>query len=201
MSDEPIVLHDADGAWPMDFARERELIAPLFPIAPRLIEHMGSTAIPGLRAKPVIDIVVLMDALDDARPAIAGLEASGYSWWRDNPDTSKLYLVKGLPPAPRRTHHLHIYADADEVRRHLVFRDYLRTHADARDAYQRLKEELAERYRDDRAAYSTLKTGFVDEIVALAGGPARAGTDRHRDAHVQQAGNHSAAPIVATSGA
>lgn len=200
MSDEPIELHDPDGAWPLAFARERELIAPLFPTAPRLIAHIGSTSVPGLRAKPIIDIVVLMDRLDDARPAIAALEALGYSWWRDNPDTSKLFLVKGLPPAPRRSHHLHIHDNADEVQRHLVFRDHLRAHPEARAAYQQLKEDLAARYRDDREAYSTLKTGFVDEIVALAGGPARAAADRHHPTHREAARNQHAAPIVSGSG-
>ena len=67
---EAIELDAPDDAWPAAFAAEKALIAPLFAIAPRLIEHMGSTAVPGLGAKPVIDIIVLMDRLADARPAI-----------------------------------------------------------------------------------------------------------------------------------
>lgn len=179
MSAEPIVLDDPDPAWPDMFDRERARIAPLFPIQPRLIAHMGSTSIPGLRAKPIIDVIVQMERLEDARPAIPALEADGYSWWRDNPDTDKFYLVKGLPPAPHRTHHLHIYDNEDEVARHLMFRDHLRTHPEVRDAYQRLKEDLAAQYRDDREANSMLKTGFVDEIIAGLGGPQRRRTDRH----------------------
>ena len=81
--------------------------------------------------------------------------------------------MKGLPPAPRRTHHLHIYDDEDEVKRHLVFRDHLRSSPEARAAYLTLKEDLAARFRDDREAYSKSKTEFVDGLVLSLGGPRR----------------------------
>jgi GrpB-like predicted nucleotidyltransferase (UPF0157 family) len=134
---------------------------------------MGSTAVPGLPAKPVIDIIVLVDDLEQGRAAIPALEAVGYSFWADNPDKSKLFLAKGLPPAPRRTHNLHIYADADEVRRHLLFRDHLRSNTAARDAYLAVKQDLARRFRDDREAYTEGKTAFIDAIVAKLEGPSR----------------------------
>jgi GrpB-like predicted nucleotidyltransferase (UPF0157 family) len=170
---EAVELHAYDPNWPAAFERERRLIGPLFPRPPRLIEHMGSTSVPGLPAKPIIDIIVLVDDLEHGRAAISALEATGYSFWADNPDKTKLYLVKGLPPAPRRTHHLHIYDDEDEVQRHLVFRDHLRSSPEARAAYLALKEELAARFRDDREAYSRNKTEFVDELVLSLGGPGR----------------------------
>ena len=170
---EPIALFAPDADWPVAFERERNLILPLFPVPPRRIEHMGSTAIPGLPAKPIIDIIVLVDDLEAARPAIGPLEATGYSFWADNPDKTKFYLAKGLPPAPRRTHHLHIHDDEAEVERHLIFRDHLRANPSARDAYLALKEDLAARYRDDREAYSKGKTAFIDSLVASLGGPSR----------------------------
>ena len=170
---EPIELHAYDPGWPAAFAREKARIVPLFPVPPLLVEHMGSTAIPGLDAKPVIDIIVLAERLEQARAAIPPLEATGYSFWAENPDKTKFFLAKGLPPAPRRTYHLHIYGDADEVRRHLVFRDHLRASAEARAAYLRLKAELAGRFRDDRDAYSRHKSGFIDEVVRALGGPQR----------------------------
>ncbi|MDB5526904.1 MAG: hypothetical protein JWR51_7 [Devosia sp.] len=170
---EAIELHAADPGWPAAFEAERALILPCFITPPRLLEHMGSTAIPGLPAKPVIDIIALVDDLDTARAAILALEATGYSYWAANPDTTKLYLAKGLPPAPRRTHHLHIHDDADEVRRHLMFRDHLRANPQVRDAYFDLKRDLASRFRDDREAYSKLKTDFIDALVLSLGGPAR----------------------------
>jgi GrpB-like predicted nucleotidyltransferase (UPF0157 family) len=170
---EPVELHPPSPDWPAAFERERQLLEPLFPDPPMLIEHMGSTSIPGLPAKPIIDIIVLVERLKAAHQAVPALEAVGYSFWRDNPDKSKLYLVKGLPPAPHRTHHLHIYDNGDEVRRHLVFRDRLRADADARQRYLTLKQELAERHRIDREAYSDAKSAFIDAIVAASGGPPR----------------------------
>ena len=170
---EPIELHAYDPAWPAAFEAERDLIAPLFPSPPLLLEHMGSTSIPGLAAKSVIDIIALVRDLDDAHRAVPALEATGYRFWRDNPDKTKLYLVKGLPPAPRRTHHLHIYDHEPEVRRHLIFRDHLRANPDALAAYLALKRDLADRFRDDREAYSKQKTGFIDDLVLSLGGPPR----------------------------
>jgi GrpB-like predicted nucleotidyltransferase (UPF0157 family) len=170
---EAVELHAYDPDWPAAFERERRLIAPLFRRPPRRIEHMGSTSIPCLRSKPIIDIIVLVDDLGDARLAIPALEATGYSFWADNPDKTKLYLAKGLPPAPRRTHHLHIHDDEGEVRRHLIFRDHLRNDPAALDAYLALKAELASRFREDREAYSQHKSAFIDEMVLSLGGPPR----------------------------
>jgi GrpB-like predicted nucleotidyltransferase (UPF0157 family) len=170
---EQVELTDYDPAWPAQFEKERRLVAPILGENARLIEHMGSTSVPRLPAKPIIDIIALVDDLRLAIGKVPDLEATGYSYWADNPDKTKLFLVKGLAPAPRRTHHLHIYDDEGEVRRHLIFRDHLRARPDALDAYLALKSELAERYRDDREAYSRHKTEFVDRMVLSLGGPAR----------------------------
>lgn len=177
---EPIELHPYDPDWAAAFFRERDAIAPLFPVQPILVEHMGSTSIPGLSSKPIIDLIVLVAELGDGRAAIPALEGIGYSFWADNPDKSKLYLVKGLPPAPRRSHHLHIYDDEPEVRRHLIFRDHLRANPKAAAAYLQLKQDLAARYRDDREAYSSGKTAFIDDLVSSLGGPARHPASRLR---------------------
>jgi len=170
---EAVELHPYDPAWLVAFEAERQLIAPVFPVPPLLVEHIGSTSIPGLAAKPIIDIIALVEDLETARAAIPRLEATGYSFWAGNPDKTKLYLVKGLPPAPKRTHHLHIHDDEREVRRHLVFRDHLRTHPDAAAAYLALKLDLAQRFRDDREAYSKHKTRFIDDLVGPLGAPPR----------------------------
>ena len=162
---EPIEIHPSDPEWPAAFERERDLLAPILGINAIRIEHMGSTSIPGLPAKPIIDIIVLVDDLKLAHGAIPALEATGYSFWADNPDKTKLFLVKGLPPAPHRTHHLHIYEDEDEVERHLTFRDHLRTHPEALGAYLALKEALAVRFRNDREAYTDHKAEFINAIV------------------------------------
>ena len=165
---EPVELVDYDATWPELFKRERELVAPVLGANARRIEHMGSTSIPGLRAKPIVDVIVLVDDLVRARGVIPALEATGYSFWADNPDKTKLFLVKGLPPAPHRTHHLHVYDNADEVERHLIFRDRLRAHPELRDAYLALKTDLARRFRNDREAYTNHKVSFINEVVHSA---------------------------------
>ena len=164
-----IHLEPYDRRWPRKFAAEREFIAACFPTRPLAIEHIGSTAVPGLAAKPVIDIMVLVNDLADGHAAVPALEAGGYSYWRDNPDTARLFLVKGLPPsAPHRTHHLHIVAERARFDRHLIFRDALRADPSIRDAYQALKTDLAERHRSDRESYTDAKGSFVAGIVARA---------------------------------
>lgn len=161
-----IRLEPYDPNWPIEFAAERDFVASCFVDAPLAIEHIGSTAVAGLAAKPIIDILVLVDDLALGHLAVPSLEAGGYSYWRDNPDTRKLFLVKGLPPAPQRTHHLHIYADRAELDRHVAFREHLRSDPSARQAYEALKRQLAAQYRDDREAYTEGKSAFIETLVA-----------------------------------
>lgn len=171
--DAAIQLHAPDPEWSSAFIAERARIEPCFSVSPRLVEHMGSTAVPGLPAKSIIDIIVLVDHLEAGRAAIAGLEAIGFRYRADHADTTKIFLMKSDPVDGRRTHHLHIHDDADEVRRHLMFRDALRADDALRNAYRDLKVDLASRYRDDRMAYSRNKTAFIDNLVLSLGGPAR----------------------------
>lgn len=171
MEEVHLVAYDPD--WPQDYAREAELVVSCFPQPPLRIEHMGSTAIPGLAAKPVIDLIVLVADLADGLAAVPALEATGYSYWAANPDTTKMFLVKGLPPAPQRTHHLHIYADAKPFERHIMFRDALRANPVLLARYQAIKTDLAAKHRFDREAYTNAKSAFIDEAIAALDGPAR----------------------------
>jgi len=133
------------------------------------MEHFGSTAIPGLAAKPVIDILVAVRSIAEARErAVVPLTALGYAFWADNPKRDRLFFVKGLPPAPRRTHHVHMTEPHGEMWQRLRFRDHLRAHPEARDAYLALKLDLARRFPEDREAYTEGKQGFVDEIMRQA---------------------------------
>jgi GrpB-like predicted nucleotidyltransferase (UPF0157 family) len=129
------------------------------------IEHFGSTAIPGLAAKPTIDIPVLVEQLQREEVYATPLHALGYlpqAFPGAAPD--HVLLRKGQP----RTHHLHIVPQGSyEHRRHLAFRDYLRTHPDTAHAYAVLKIRLAQMYPADRETYSHAKTEFVRAIEAL----------------------------------
>lgn len=167
-----IELAPYDPHWPVLAIEEIARIRALLPegLAPR-IEHIGSTAVHGLAAKPIIDLLILTASIEDALArAVPPLEASGYSFWRDNPDKSRLFLVKGLPPsAPRRTHHVHITASQQDLERHCRFRDHLRAHPADAQRYETLKRELSARYRHDREAYTLAKGAFVAEIEARIG--------------------------------
>lgn len=166
-----IYLTDYDPRWPSMYEAEaKRLTAALPPSIMRRIEHFGSTAIPGLAAKPVIDILVAVCSIEEARrrtPAL--MEELGYAFWSENPKRDRLFFVKGLPPsAPHRTHHVHMSELDGEMWHRLLFRDYLRNHPDEAARYGVLKQNLAVRYRSDREAYTDAKSEYVDQIMATA---------------------------------
>jgi GrpB-like predicted nucleotidyltransferase (UPF0157 family) len=165
-----IVVADHDPAWPAMFEQERaRLAAALGPLA-IVIEHVGSTAVPGLAAKPIIDLLVGVRSLDDAAPrCVEQLAAIGYTFMPEYrsllPD--QLFFRKGVPGP--WTHHVHVMRPSGPGwERRLVFRDYLRANPDAAKAYSDLKRELAARFKDDIAAYRGGKDAFVAEIMAKA---------------------------------
>ena len=131
------------------------------------IQHYGSTAVPGLDAKPIIDMLLATSDLAAAREVFPGsLEPLGYAFWTDNPKIDRLFFVKGLPPsAPRRTHHLHVTETGGELWGQLAFRDHLRDHPEDAMAYATLKRDLAVRHRTDRDAYTTAKGNFIHALI------------------------------------
>lgn len=135
------------------------------------IQHVGSTAIPGIMAKPIIDIQIAVRSLPAIRDiAIHHLESLGYHFWYGNPDKERLFFVKGMPPfGEKRTHHVHI---VESTSKHwidkLMFRDYLRGHPEAKAQYEALKLSLSEQYRFDREKYTDLKKDFINHILTLA---------------------------------
>jgi len=149
--------------WAEMFSAEQECIAAaLGPLALE-IHHIGSTAVPGLQAKPVIDILVAVDRLETAIACLAPLQQLGYTFIDYPQNTDRRFFRKGQP----RTHHLHIVAQGSpSYRDHLDFRDALRTHPGWLRQYQELKTELSTRYRNDRATYSERKSALVMQMLA-----------------------------------
>lgn len=139
----------------------RRLAAALGPTAMR-IEHVGSTAIPGLAAKPIIDIQFSVADLEDESRYLVAVESRGLQLRAREP--GHRYF---RPPADRpREVHLHACAaGSDWERDHLLFRDYLRAHPKVRDAYADLKRTLAQRYPDDRLAYTDAKSAFILDVL------------------------------------
>ncbi len=169
--DEVIVV-EYNPLWPQLFEEEKARI--LFLIEPwvKQIEHIGSTAVLGLGAKPIIDIMVGLHSLDDARHCIPLLETIGYEYVPQHEALmpERRYFHKGSKRFSR-THHLHMVETASEFwERHLLFRDYLRAHKDTAREYYELKKELATRFRSNREAYTDAKTNFIQEVIEQAGG-------------------------------
>lgn len=165
----PVVLVPYDSTWPSRFTEERDLIAKALGGRAVAIEHIGSTAVPGLLAKPKIDIMLGIRRLSEAPACIGALEIIGYAYRPDAeadiPD--RRYLDKGPPGA--RTHHVHMVEFGGPFwMRQLLFRNFLRLHPDRAAAYGALKEELAAKYGTDRAGYTDAKGPFVLATVADA---------------------------------
>ena len=171
MSNDKVYLIPYDEKWPELAKREIAAIREALSEINFEIEHIGSTAIPGLAAKPIIDLLIGVAHLSDAAQFIEPLEKLGYSYWRDNPKKDHFYFVKGLPLAggKGRTHHVHLYQiDHHEIKQRLLFRDYLRAHPESLKTYSDLKSTLAREFSDDREAYTNGKTEFVNSILKLA---------------------------------
>jgi GrpB-like predicted nucleotidyltransferase (UPF0157 family) len=169
MDDIEIVAYDP--AWPSLFEQEAiRLRAALKGEAISGLEHFGSTAIPRLAAKPIIDILIAVPSIKTARAVFpARLTSLAYVFWPDNPKTDRLFFVKGMPPyGERRTHHVHVTEPEGELWQRLVFRDYLRAHPDEAERYEALKQRLAVEHRMDREAYTAAKSDYVANVVRKA---------------------------------
>ncbi|TWC07436.1 GrpB-like predicted nucleotidyltransferase (UPF0157 family) [Bradyrhizobium macuxiense] len=165
-----IVVSDYDPSWPALFAQERVRIAQALGAFALAIEHVGSTAVPGLPSKPIIDLLVGVPSLEEAKErSIAPLEALGYIYMPDYASwlPGELFFRKG-PPGPW-THHLHVTEPSHPRWEALVvFRDYLRAHPEAARAYADIKRGLAASSQDNIGAYRNGKTVFVQETTAKA---------------------------------
>ncbi len=165
MSADTVVLVPYDEAWPSLFVEERARIERALGSWAEGIEHVGSTAVPGLAAKPILDIMVGVGSLRDAEQYIRPLEQLCYECRGEAGVPGRLFFRKGDP----RSHHLHVTEIGSEFwERHLVFRDYLRAHPGTAREYARIKQHLADRFRTDRAAYTEAKTAFISEVVRRA---------------------------------
>ena len=157
---EPVFVEPYDQEWPAWFAAERERLLISLGSHVVTVDHIGSTAVPGLMAKPIIDILLGVGDMSDRSTLVSPLVAAGYAYIPEYEKTfpERLFFYRRQP----RACHVHLVrADSEFRQRHLLFRDYLRAHPEARAAYARLKEELAKRFRHDRQAYLEGKSEFI----------------------------------------
>ena len=143
------------------------------------IEHVGSTAVPGLDAKPILDIVVAVRDMTDAATFEQAFSPLGYIHKVENDMPGRLYFVKRLPD-DRSTHHLNITELGTECWfTHVAFRDYLLEYPEAREEYRKLKLDLVQRHAPDRAAYQEGKGTFIARILELARKPKERNIDEY----------------------
>jgi GrpB-like predicted nucleotidyltransferase (UPF0157 family) len=167
-----IRIADYDQAWPAMYEAHRGIIATALGDTAVRIEHIGSTSVPGLAAKPIIDILVAVkDSADEScyRPQ---LEAAGYELRVREPDWNQHRMFR----TPQRNVHLHVYsAGCAEIERNLSFRDRLRTNVDDRQRYEKIKRVLAQADWPDMNAYADAKTDVIESILLAARAPGRSG--------------------------
>ncbi|WP_211786424.1 GrpB family protein [Kitasatospora viridis] len=161
-----MIVQEYDPSWPGQFEQLRARVLDALGDLAVGVEHVGSTAVPGLPAKPVIDLDVVVASAEDVPAAVERLAGLGYQHEGD----------LGIPgreafrwPSGSERHHLYLCPrDSPELARHLRFRDHLRAHPEVAAAYARLKLDAAAAHRDDRDAYSAAKSGFVEQVLRAA---------------------------------
>jgi GrpB-like predicted nucleotidyltransferase (UPF0157 family) len=179
-AEEPIQIVPYDPEWPERFEKERSLLeVKIGPWVTGGIHHVGSTAVPGLEAKPVVDILVGVESLEAARDCFEPLAGIDYLYAPYLPEEMHWFCK---PSPARRTHHLHLVpAGSRRYRQELAFRDRLRGDQRLAAEYGALKRQLAERYRDDREAYTQAKEDFIRRAVSPEGPPRERAFDHRGD--------------------
>ena len=163
----PVLLSEYDPAWPVMFEREAVRIREALGDQVRLLEHAGSTSVPGLAAKPIIDMVLAVPDSTAEADYVPPMEAAGFVLRIREPEWFEHRLFKG----PDTNTNVHVFTDGSpEIARMLAFRDWLRSHDDDRRLYERTKRELAARDWKFVQHYADAKTEVVAEITGRAMG-------------------------------
>jgi GrpB-like predicted nucleotidyltransferase (UPF0157 family) len=163
--DGPVRLAEADPGWAAQFARQKERIAAALGRRAVQIEHAGSTSVPGLAAKPVIDIVLVVTDSADEADYVPDLEAAGFVLRFREPDWQEHRFLSDQDPPVQ----VHVFSvGSSEVERMLLFRDRLRSRPDERELYERTKRQLAAQRWDYVQDYADAKSAVVEEIIARA---------------------------------
>lgn len=160
-----IVLVDYDPEWPQRFHEEAAKIRSALPGVVVGLEHIGSTSVPGLAAKPIIDILLVVQNSGDEHSYVPALEQAGYELRVREPDFDEHRMLR----TPRRDVHIHVFSSGSgQIDRLLVFRDHLRRVANDRRRYEDLKRELASQPWATMQHYAEAKTDLIEELLARA---------------------------------
>ena len=161
-----VVIVPYDAEWPERFSKLGAALREVLGETALRIDHIGATSIPGLDAKPIIDIQISVASFEPLDAYRIPIESLGYVFRPNNPDLTKRYFRES--PGERRTH-IHMRRSGSWTEQFaLLFRDYMRTHEEDAKRYAELKYRLAEKYQEDRRSYTDAKAPFIWEIMAKA---------------------------------
>ncbi len=172
----PVEVLPYDPTWKKEFQALKAHLKKILKVPLLSIEHIGSTAVPGLVAKPILDIDILIDSLATLKETIEDLERYGYIYEGDKGIEDReafkrrdIYTPLGERRVIWMDHHLYVCPkESKELARHLLLRDYLRDHVEIARKYGELKKEIAKEYRHDREKYTLAKSRFIEEILETA---------------------------------
>jgi len=156
----PVVVTDYDPQWPIMYEEEKAQVISVIGGKILAIEHIGSTAVSGLGGKPIIDIMVGVRRITNAKECIEPLATVGYEY------VSLRYFRKGPPERHRHLHMIELGSDFWES--HILFRDYLRAHPETAQEYYELKKELAAKFKFDGDAFTDAKSEFIERVIEKA---------------------------------
>jgi GrpB-like predicted nucleotidyltransferase (UPF0157 family) len=165
----PVYIVDYDPRWPTHYEEESESILATMGSRIIQIDHIGSTSVPGLGAKPIIDILAGMESQEVADASLAELAGIGYVDVTPEPEEPDWFYCLGKPPHSVG-YHLHLMKHGTDFwRMHIVFRDILRANPRVAGQYLELKQALAKTHRNDRLAYTNAKAGFIEGVLRAEG--------------------------------
>ncbi|MGI0525120.1 GrpB family protein [Rhizobium giardinii] len=159
----PVIIVPYDPAWPAIFVQIRDKVLAALGSTALAVEHIGSTSVPGLDAKPIIDIDVIISTETDLSTAISKLSKAGYTYEGEKGIEGRHAFAQ---PSRLPAHHLYVCAAGNpELRRHIAFRDFLRANPDTAKSYGVLNKCLAEKFGPDREGYTNAKEEFIAETL------------------------------------
>lgn len=165
--EKPVAIENYNPNWVTEFEHEKAKIKGVLKDKPICVEHIGSTSVKDLCAKPILDIMAGVQHLDEVDKFIDPLKTIGYEFVAHKEFPERRFFRKGQWRAG--THHLHIYKfGSEEWNNHLLFRDYLSTHPDIRKQYQQLKQNLSQKHHLDRVGYTQAKAPFIRYVIEEA---------------------------------
>ena len=160
-----LVPHSSN--WHTEFEQEKEKLQTILGNIALAIEHIGSTSISGLSAKPILDIAVAVENIEALKSVIPILTEAGYDILDSIETKGEVLARKGTPD--NRTHYIHVEILVDTYwNNHIMFRDFLLKHQEYVEAYEKLKKDLATQFSDDRKKYTAAKNDFIQNVLKLA---------------------------------